>query len=148
MISRYEKLSSSLSEIGRLIQRLSDRVMKDYGLRGALAKYLLVLRRYKTGVTASRLSTLCERNKADVSRALGELEELGLVRRLSGVSYRAKISLSDKGMEIADSLAIRAGEVIAYVGKDISEEERTIFYHSLESIAKNLEAIDDGALDI
>lgn len=142
MVSRYEKLSSSLSEISRMINRLSAQTMKDYGMRGTLAKYLLVMKRHKNGITASRLCTLCERNKADVSRALAELEELGLAEHPSGASYRAKFALTEQGYSIATSLELRASELISYVGKDITDEEREIFYRALESIAANLQAVE------
>ena len=146
MLSRYERLSSAISEISRLINRISAEVMKDYGLKGAWAKYLLVMHRHKTGITAARLCLLCERNKSDVSRALAELEELGLIMKLSGNRYRAKLILTERGSEIATGIARRAMDVITFVGKDISEDEREIFYHSLDSISQNLATIEDGSL--
>lgn len=146
MISRYEKLSSAISEITRLINRISAEVMKDYGLKGSWAKYILVMKRHRTGITATRLGRLCERNKSDVSRSLSELEELGLVIKVTSGRYRVKMALTERGMEIADGLSLRAMEVISYVGKDIKEEEREIFYRLLDSIAKNLEEIEDGKI--
>ena len=146
MISRYERLSSALSEISRIIQRISSQVMGEFGLKGSYAKYLLVLRRYPDGITATAICDICERNKADVSRALCELWDMGLVERIGNGSYRAKLTLTPNGRELADRLKLRATGFISYVGKDIAEDEREIFYRSLESIASNLEAIEDGAL--
>ena len=146
MLSRYERLSSAISEISRLINRISAEVMKSYELKGSWAKYLLVMQRHRMGITASRLCLLCERNKSDASRALSELEELGLIMKLSSGRYRAKLILTERGNEIATGIASRAMEVIGFVGKDISEDEREILYRSLESISKNLEAIEDGAI--
>lgn len=148
MLSRYERLSSAISEISRLINRISADVMKAYGLKGSWAKYLLVMHRHRMGLTAARLCLLCERNKSDASRALSELEELGLIMKASNSRYRARLILTERGNEIALGIASRAMEVISFVGKDISEEEREIFYHSLDSISKNLEAIEDGAMSI
>ena len=56
------------------------------------------------------------------------------------------LSPAPNGRELADRLKLRATGFISYVGKDIAEDEREIFYRSLESIASNLEAIEDGAL--
>ena len=148
MLSRYEKLSSAISEISRLINRISADVMKSYGLKGSWAKYLLVMHRHRMGLTAARLCLLCERNKSDASRALAELEELGLIMKVSSNRYRARLILTEHGNEIALGIAKRAMEVISYVGKDISEEERNILYRSLDSISKNLEAIEVGALPV
>ncbi len=148
MISRYERLSSAISEISRLINRISAEVMKEYGLRGSWAKYLLVMRRHKTGITAARLCLLCERNKSDVSRSIAELEELGLVMKISSGRYRVKMVLTERGVEIAEQLSARAMDVISFVGKDITDCDRDVFYRSLESIATNLEAIENGLAEI
>lgn len=122
--------------------------MSSYDLRGSLAKYLLVMLRHRTGITATNLCLLCERNKSDASRALAELGELGLIMKISGTRYRAKIILTERGLEIASDIATRSMQVISFAGKDISEEDREVMYSSLESISKNLEAIDEGALTI
>lgn len=145
MLSRYERLSSAISEITRLINRISADVMKSYGLRGSLAKYLLVMLRNHGGLTASKLCLLCERNKADVSRALSELEMLGLITKASNARYRAKMILTDRGSEIATDIANRAMDVITFAGKDVSEDERETLYRALDSISKNLEAIESGS---
>lgn len=147
MISRYERLSSALSEISRIIQRISSQVMSEFGLKGSLAKYLLAIRRNPEGITATALCEVCERNKADVSRSLYELWEMGLVDRVGKGNYRAKIILTPKGRQVADRLYLKAQDFISFVGKDISEIERDIFYRSLESIAANLETIRDGVIE-
>ena len=146
MVSRYEKLSSALSEISRIIQKLSSQEMGEFGLKGSFAKYLLVLKRHPDGITATAICDICERNKADVSRALCEMWDLGLVERMGKGSYRAKLVLTPRGREIADKLQTRANDFISYVGKDIDDNEREIFYRSLESITANLEAIEEGEL--
>lgn len=145
MISRYERLSSVTSEISRLIAKISAEEMKRYGLRGTWARYIIVLREHDSGVTAARLSALTGRNKADVSRAVAELLEHGLVVRTSG-GYRARIMLTDNGRDIADALHARAIELIEFIGKDISEEDRHVLYRSLDSLAKNLALISKGGI--
>lgn len=118
--------------------------MKRYGLRGSWARYLILLRKHEGSVTAAKLATLSSRNKADVSRSLAELEEHGLVERTSGAAYRARLTLTDRGREISDTLYARALELIGFVGKDISEEDREVLYRSLESLSKNLDEISKG----
>ena len=141
MISRYEMLSSATAEISRLIAKISAAEMKRYGLRGTWARYLIALREYNSDITAAKLSVISARNKADVSRALSELEEHGLVKRVSGGNYRVRVTLTDKGREIADALHARAVDLIKFAGKDISDGERDILYRSLASLMKNLEEI-------
>lgn len=149
MISRYERLSGVTSEISRLIAKISATEMKRYGLRGSWARYILLLARYEAGITAAKLSALAARNKADVSRSLTELEEHGLVERASGGAYRAKLTLTDRGRDIADALYARTVQIVELAGAGISEGDREILYGSLERIVKNLNEISkkQGAPD-
>lgn len=130
-------LSGVTTEISRLISKISAAEMKRYGLRGSWARYLLLLKKHEGRITATRLSALSMRNKADVSRSLAELEEQGLLERTSS-AYRARLILTPRGREIADALYNRAMEIIETAGRGISDEDRKILYTSLEKLSKNL----------
>lgn len=47
--------------------------------------------------------------------------------------------LTEKGKNVLNHIQKNIDQVLDYVGKDLSEEERIIFYRSFEGIAKNLE---------
>ena len=146
MISRYEKLSAAVAEISRLIGKISADVMREYGLRGSWAKYLLAMRKHGAPITAARLCKICDRDKADTSRFFTEVEKTGLIEKVSGGHYRVRMRLSEEGVRIADSISERAGAIIAFVGKDITEETRSVLYSSLDSIAENLRHLSDGSI--
>ena len=143
MISRYELLSAYVTDISREISKISATEMKRYGLRGSSAKYLLVMLSHGAPMTATRLSQLSGRDKADVSRALAELHDGDMILQTGGGKYRARIALTEKGMEIARQLHDRAMAIIGYVGKDINDGERELLYRMLSSILKNLHALNN-----
>ena len=121
--------------------------MEKYGLRGSHAIYLVVMSRYEEGITATNLSELCGRDKADVSRAVAMMEKKGLAVK-EGVNqslYRARLKLTDKGRTAAEQVKERADIAVKVAGSEVSDEEREIFYSAFEKIAAKLRSISvDG----
>lgn len=139
MIDRFERFSLAIFEISRNWHRLTADEMAKYDLKGPYAIYLVVMQRYPDGVTAAQLSELCSRDKADISRAVAQMEEKGLVRREGG--YRAPLYLTEAGRQAAAHVCERAGIAVECAGRDLTDEQREIFYHALESIASNLQTL-------
>lgn len=146
MVDRFRRFSLSLFEISRCWHKLASEEMAKYGLKGPYAIYLVVLQHNPDGLTAARLCELCGRDKADVSRCLSDMLEKGLVRREGGNSYRAKISLTELGLQAADHVCNRASVAVELAGKDISDADRAIFYQSLSSITENLRTLSRQGL--
>ncbi len=142
MISRYEILSTFVADISREICKISAKEMLRYGLRGSSAKYLLVMLEHGAPMTATKLSQLSERDKADVSRAMTDLYNNGLVMQGNGGKYRAKLALTKRGLAVARELHERAEKIIGYVGKDIADAERELLYRMLSSISNNLHRLN------
>ena len=138
MVDRFKRFSLSVFEISRCWHKLASDVMAKYDLKGPHAIYLVVLQHNPEGLTSARLAELCGRDKADVSRAVTLMEEKGLVYREQGNAYRAKLTLTETGNQAADHVCSRASVAVELAGKDISDEEREIFYHALTSITGNL----------
>ncbi|MBQ4322779.1 MAG: hypothetical protein IJC19_02430, partial [Clostridia bacterium] len=69
MINRFERFVSVISLISRHLHRIMSEEMDRYGLKGPYAVYLLAIYRNNNQITAARLSEICEKNKAAVSRA-------------------------------------------------------------------------------
>ena len=75
MLHRYERFSLAIGEIERCRHRLTADEMEKYGLSSPHAVYLNALYRYEEGITATKLGELILRDKADVSRIIGQLEK-------------------------------------------------------------------------
>ena len=143
MIQRFEQFSYDISSIYRLILKLEKEEMEKNGYRGSYALYLSVMSRYPGGITAARLGELCDRDKAGISRTIGEMEANGLVRRecYKDNFYRAKLILTPKGKEAAQFVRQRAEWAVTAAGQGISEEDRRAMYACLEIIEANLRKI-------
>ncbi len=146
MVDRFQRFSLSLFEISRCWHKLAAEEMSKYGLKGPYAIYLVVLQHNPEGLTAARLCELCGRDKADVSRCLSAMQEKGLVVREKGNSYRAKIFLTELGIQAAEHVCRRASVAVELSGKDISDEDRAVFYQSLTSITENLRTLSRQGL--
>ena len=149
MVDRFERFTYAIIEINRYWHKIAADEMSKYGLKGPFAHYLITLYRYPDGVTSVQLGELCDKNKADVSRALAILEEKGLaVRETQNNSYyRAKIKLTAKGRAAAEQVQQIAERAVGIGGKGLTDEHRQIFYEALERITANLRQLTLNGLD-
>lgn len=148
MIERFSRFSCAISDISRYWHKIATEEMKKYGLRGTHAIYLTTLYRYPEGLTAVGLCEHCGKDKADVSRMMNIMENLGLVEKEDNVKsqYRVRLRLTDAGREAAEQVAKRAAIAVEHGGSGISEENRRIFYETLETIASNLYELSEEGL--
>lgn len=140
MLNRFEQFSIAIGGIYRYIQKLERDEMEKYGYKGAFAQYLVILRRFPNGVTASQLCEICDKDKAAISRIVAEMVDRGLVVRVGGRDghYRALIQLTDEGKQAAEHVCSKARTAVEAVGRDMSNEERATMYAALELIASKL----------
>ena len=145
MISRYEQFSYVISSMYRGIQRIERAEMVKYGYKGSYAQYLVALTRFPEGLTLLQLCEVCEKDKAAVSRAVADMEENGLLIRVSAAGknshYRAMIRLSPEGERISGIVCERAQAVVNEIGKDLTDEQRSVFYSAMNLIAGGMEAM-------
>ena len=148
MVDRFEKFSSFIFEISRYWHKISGREMKKYGFKGTHALYLTTLRHFPEGITATKLSDLCSKDKADVSRAIAFMESKGVLMRVdvNKNSYRALIKLTDAGISAADNISERAKIAVQFASRGISDIKREIFYEVLGEISANLMKLSEDGL--
>ena len=143
MISKYEHFSLSVSCIYHDIQKIERTEMEKFGLKGPHAQTLLAMRRYPEGITSVALGEVCEKDKAAISRSVSELEEKGMILRnqVNGSGYRARLTLTEKGIAAADAVSKRARQAVERAGMGLDDEKRAVFYQVLALIAGNLHTI-------
>lgn len=147
MVDRLEKFLFNISEISRYWHKIAADEMEKYGLKGPSAIYLTAIYRHKEGITAPQLCEICGKDKADVSRMMAQMEKKGLVKK-EGANYRGVFKLTEEGTKAAEFVADRANVVVGYAGKELTDENRAVFYEALESIASNLRRIsEEGVLE-
>lgn len=140
MFSSFEQFLFSISCINRHVQRLERAEMVRHGYRGSFAQYLLALYHYDEGLTAAKLASLCDKDKAAISRAVTEMEEKGLVCRVRSGDriYRARICLTEEGQRIAEHLFERAKLAVKEIGRELDREELRVICGALNRIATRL----------
>lgn len=143
MVSRFEQFSSSISCIYRYIQKIERVEMEKYGLKGPHAQCLLAMSRYPEGITAARLCEVCDRDKAAISRMVTELEEKGMLTRVTvcGIRYRAQLKLTELGEAAANHVEQRAQLAVEEAGIGMTDQQRITMYAALNLIAGNLHTI-------
>jgi len=145
MLSRYEQFSFVIASIYRGIQKIERDEMVKYGYKGSYAQYLAALTRYPEGLTLLQLCDACEKDKAAVSRAVADMEERGLIVRVSPSGrkshYRAQLRLTDEGRKISNFVCERAQAAVDAVGSDMGDEQRSVFHSALGLIAANLQTV-------
>ena len=145
MVERFERFSYAMFEISRCWHKLATEVMGQYELKGPYAIYLVTLLRSKEPLTAARLTEICARDKADVSRALADMEKRGMILR-QGTQYRAVLTLTEKGREAAQQVSQKAALAVELAGKGFSDEDRDVFYQVLGTITENMRLLSKEGL--
>lgn len=149
MLRRFEQFCTSAFSIYRSILKIERIEMEKFGLKGPHAQCLLNMARHPEGITAAQLCTLCDKDKAAISRTVAELENAGmLIRNCSGNNrYRAQLILTERGREAAGRVAERAKYAVEQAGSGLTNEQRAVFYYALGLIADNLQNICDAGLN-
>ena len=146
MENRFEHFTLDIFNISRYWNRIATEEMKKYGLRGTHALYLLLLDGYEEEITAARLADLCQRDKADVSRAIADFQKKGIVEPYTGSRYRVSPRLTPLGRTIAGQIRASAEVALDLAGQGITDEMRGNMYHCLDLIAANMRGICEEGL--
>ena len=141
MRSRFEQFTFVISGVYRYIQKIERDEMVKYGYKGAYAQYLVTIHHHPEGLTSSQICEACDKDKAAVSRVIAEMEQKGLVTRgaAEDSAYRARIRLTDEGLRAARFVDERARAAVLAAGKGLTDENRRVFYETLNLIAGNLQ---------
>ena len=143
MISRFEQLSTAISRIYHAIQKIERIEMEKFGLKGPHVQCMLAMIRNPEGLTSSQLCTMCEKDKAAISRTISELEKEGMVNRdvRDGNRYRAVVKLTQRGLDAATQVNERVRLAVEKAGEGLSDAQRTVFYQVLAMVAGNLKML-------
>ncbi len=141
MVNRFESFVYGITVCYKYIQKIKSAEMTEFGLKGTHAMCVYYLNRHQDGLTAAQLSTLCEEDKAAISRTLSELEEKGYIVPAAGENkkkYRSLITLTEKGEELAENVNQLIDQWVGFGGDNLDDEQREAFYYALDVISQNL----------
>ena len=146
MIQRFDAFVSGITACYKYIQRIKSMEMTEFGLKGTHVMCLYYLRRNPAGLTAAQLCGLCAEDKAAISRTVSELRSRGYITTLSEKTYRAMLTLTAAGQELARKFDQLIEGWVTAGGDGLTDEERVDFYKSLSAIAENLRTRIDAEL--
>ena len=149
MLRRFEQFCTSAFSIYRSILKIERIEMEKFGLKGPHAQCLLHMAHHPEGVTGAQLCTLCDKDKAAISRTVAELEQEGMIQRdmKDGNRYRAQLILTEQGKAAAGQVEERVKLAVEKAGDGMSDAQRAIFYEVLGMIAGNLQTICEEGLE-
>lgn len=142
MIERFETFTVQIAKISRAIRRIKTEEMAEFALKSPHVSCIYYL--YERGaLTSKELGELCAEDKAALSRSVEYLEENGYVASATATKkrYKTPLALTDKGMAVGKRISEKINAVLEQAGKDLSEEDRAVFYRSLAVISDNLQKI-------
>ena len=140
MIQRFDAFVSGITACYKYIQRIKSLEMTEFGLKGTHVMCLYYLRQNPAGLTAAQLSGLCAEDKAAISRTVSELRSRGYITTLSEKAYRAMLTLTAAGQELARKFDHLIEQWVSAGGDGLTDEERSAFYKTLSAITENLRA--------
>ena len=135
----YEAFVPVSLQIAKTVQAMKSQKMTAYGLKGTNATCLCRILLSENGLTATELATACGIDKAQVSRAMTELAERGLVCRddRNGRRYKQKYHLTDAGVIAATDITEATRDVREALYRGIDENDLQVFNDVLARMCNN-----------
>lgn len=136
-----------IDSVHKSISKIKQRICVDSKIKSVHTLWLYVLRKHEGGLTSTELADKTNIDRSLVSREIRELCEGGYVnlefpkgKRV----YNARITLTELGREVADSIAAAALEFQSVVSYNISKNDLETFYNTLYKISEALDGITEN----
>lgn len=142
MENRFETFTSLIMSINRYVQKIKDNEMKEFGLKGNQVLCLYYLNNANDGLQFGQLCSLCNEDKAAVSRTIKDLQKKELIALVNNEDkkYKNAIKLTAAGKKISAKIALKVNAFLDIGGAGINDDERTLLYSVLNKIANNLKS--------
>ena len=141
----FEHFTINILKLNKLVNRIKQYEMKEFGLRAIHVMCGYYLTEYPDGLTASELAKYTLEDNAAISRAVATMRENGLVV-CDLKKYNSNIVLTEKGRQFAQAVAQKAERAVIAGSADQTDAERKIFYETLETIVDNLTEYCDNLI--
>ncbi len=144
-LERFGKFTLLIDGIYKSIHKIKLDTAPDLGIKSVHVFWVYCLRTHPEGLTATELAALSEIDRSLVSREVAKLCAGGYITYIGGGgksrNYNSRLTLTEKGMELAEYIRKKALEIQAQADEGISEEELEMFYSVLEKLHANFAKI-------
>jgi DNA-binding MarR family transcriptional regulator len=144
---RFEKFTLLIDGIHKCINKIKIDTAPYLGVKSVHVFWIYELDRHPDGLTSAEIAAVSMIDRSLVSREIAALEKGGyVVREDTGGkrSYNARITLTEKGRELAKTITREVIEVQNSVNVGISGEELESFYATLEKLYTNFSALSQN----
>ena len=141
---RFEKFTLLIDGIHKCINKIKIDTAPNLGVKSVHVFWIYELALHPDGLTAAEIAAVSMVDRSLVSREIAALKKGGYVEcEDTGKkrSYNARITLTDKGMELADKIKEEAIGVQSMVDVGITDEELESFYSTLGKLYANFASI-------
>jgi len=147
---RFYKFCLLIDGIHKNINRLKVDVAPNLGVKSVHIFWVYELLLHEEGLTAAELASKTMISRSLISREIEDLYEQGYIdmnKTAHGKrkNYNSRIVLTEKGKTLARSISDLGIQIQFAADMNISEEELSAFYNTLEKISVNLCAISKEA---
>lgn len=140
----FEAFNALLGSTMKSLEHLKAKGMGEYGLSGMHTLCIRSLYEAPNGLTRTELSRRCGVDRAQITRAIGELLAKGIVFEAGGSSnYRKKCVLTEQGVATASEIDALITKINSFVSGEIPPERLQIFYETLSEICENLKRAEE-----
>lgn len=140
-----DKLLMYISKTYRYKESYLSRRFKKYNLSSGSFAYLLALSKNE-GISQIQISRDIGNDRAMSARTTNKLIEDGFIYKIQdekdGRAY--KLYLTDKGKEILPLVHKEIQEIIDFLTKDLTEDEKRITINALKSIFEKSKSLRNG----
>ena len=148
MIDKYQSLTVEIARIGRYIKRIKTKEVAEIDpcLKGPHISCLYYIYKSNGTLTAKEITSICDEDKASISRSIEFLENNGYItcNCQNEKRYNSSLFLTEKGTIISEKITNKIDEIVDLTGIGLSEENRLNFYKTLFLISSNLKNIFDN----
>lgn len=144
---RFVRFHNLIYAATKSLHRIKSVGMEEYGLASTHAFCLRILYCRDAGMTRTELATACAVDKAQISRLITELSDMGYVLEASqGKGYRKKIVLTELGRSVSESMDQKVERVLSYIDQALPEERILAMYATLEQICECFKRAEEDGL--
>ena len=144
---RFEKFTLLIDGIHKSINKIKFDTAPYLGVKSVHVFWVYQLSLHPEGLTSAEIAAVSMVDKSLISREIAALKKDGYVEcEDTGKkrNYNARITLTDKGRELAEKITKEAIYVQSAVDVGISDEELMGFYSTLEKLYANFATLTSG----
>ena len=144
---RFERFISLIEGIHKSIGKIKFDTAPYLGIKSVHVFWIYELSLHPDGLTAAEIAAVSMVDRSLVSREIAALKKDGYVASEDTGkkrNYNARITLTEKGKDLAEKITEEATRVQSMVDIGITEEELESFYSTLEKLYLNFASVTSG----